>query len=73
MTKLPVVKTRFLIRALKRAGFEEKKQVGSHLRLKHPDGRWTTVSVHSGTVPSGTLRKILRDAEISPEELKNLL
>lgn len=73
MTKLPVVKTKALTRALKRAGFKEKKQVGSHLRLKHPDGRWTTVAIHPGDIPSGTLRKILRDVGFSSEELSKLL
>jgi predicted RNA binding protein YcfA (HicA-like mRNA interferase family) len=35
---------------------------GSHHRLKHPDGRVTTVPVHKNQdLPKGLLRKIIRE------------
>ncbi len=73
--KLPRVDCQQLIRALKRAGFEEQRQRGSHLHLKRAsDGRRVTVPVHKGRdVPTGTLRAILRDADISLEEFRELL
>ena len=73
--KLPRVTCDELIRALKRAGFEEQRQRGSHLHLRRAsDGRRVTVPVHKGrTVPPGTLRAILRDAGISVEEFRDLL
>jgi predicted RNA binding protein YcfA (HicA-like mRNA interferase family) len=73
--KLPRVDCQKLIRALKRAGFEEQRQRGSHLHLRRShDGKRVTVPVHKGkTVPTGTLRAILRDADISVEEFENLL
>ena len=73
--KLPRVTCDELIRALKRAGFEEQRQRGSHLHLRRAsDGRRVTVPVHKGrTVPLGTLRAILRDAGISVEEFRDLL
>jgi predicted RNA binding protein YcfA (HicA-like mRNA interferase family) len=37
-----------LIRAFKKVGFEVVRVKGSHHRLNHPDGRVTTVPVHSG-------------------------
>jgi len=37
-----------LIRALKKHGFEVIRTQGSHHRLRHPDGRITTVPVHAG-------------------------
>ncbi len=44
------------------------------MRLCHPDGRIVTVPVHAGQdVGRGLLRKILRDAELSVEELLRLL
>lgn len=58
-----------LIKALERFGFVEKMARGSHRRLVHPDGRWTQVAVHPKPVPIGTLRKILKQAKISTEEL----
>jgi len=73
--KLPRVDSRQLIRALKRAGFEEQRRRGSHLHMRRTsDGRRVTVPMHKGrTVPTGTLRAILRDAEISIEEFQELL
>jgi predicted RNA binding protein YcfA (HicA-like mRNA interferase family) len=73
--KLPRVDCRQLVRALKRAGFEEQRQRGSHLHLRRAsDGKRVTVPVHQGrTVPVGTLRAILRDADISVDEFRELL
>ncbi len=67
------IKPRKLISALIKLGFQEYKGKGSHIRLKHPDGRWTQVAIHPKPVPLGTLRKILRQAELTPEELRKLL
>lgn len=65
---------RRVIRALERAGFEVQRQTGSHVRLKHADGRVVTVPVHaSQDVGRGLLRKILRDADITPADLLALL
>ena len=73
--KLPRVDCRQLIWVLKRAGFEEQRQRGSHLHLRRTsDGKRVTVPVHKGrVVPTGTLRAILRDAGISVEEFRELL
>lgn len=74
MTRLPRPKGKELIKALERAGFFPERTRGSHVFLKHGDGRVTTVPVHSGeTIGPGLLRAILRDAEISIEELSELL
>jgi len=51
-------------------GFEVYKGRGSHKRLKHPDGRWTQIPMHPGPVPQGTLKKILKQAQVSVEELE---
>jgi predicted RNA binding protein YcfA (HicA-like mRNA interferase family) len=47
MPPVPAVRGDRLIKALKRAGFEVTRVHGSH-RLRHPDGRSTTVPVHPG-------------------------
>jgi predicted RNA binding protein YcfA (HicA-like mRNA interferase family) len=42
--------------------------------MKHDDGRVVTVPVHAGQdIGRGLLRKILRDAELSREQLQDLL
>jgi predicted RNA binding protein YcfA (HicA-like mRNA interferase family) len=74
MPKLPVLTAHRLISALQRAGFEKTRQKGSHLRLKHPDGRIVTVPVHSGRdIGRGLLRKILRDVEWTVDDLQKFL
>lgn len=70
MTRLPRLKGRELIRLLEKTGFEIARTRGSHVFLKHPDGRVTTVPVHSGEIIGpGLLRAILRDVEMSVEDL----
>ena len=74
MPKLPTVTAKQVISVLKKIGFEIVRQRGSHVRLKHTDGRVVTVPVHSGqNLGKGLLRKILRDAELNTEEFINLL
>lgn len=73
MSKLPRnVKPQKLIKFLAKLGFREGKGRGSHIRLTHSDGRWTQVAVHPGSIPLGTLRKIIRQTEITENQLKDL-
>ena len=68
MPKLSPIRGRELIAILTREGFRTVRQKGSHVRLEHPDGRKTSVPLHSGeSVRVGLLRKILRDTHITPE------
>jgi predicted RNA binding protein YcfA (HicA-like mRNA interferase family) len=73
--KFPRIDCQELIRALERAGFVKKRQKGSHLHMwREADKKRVTVPVHKGKiVPPGTLRAILRDADISFEEFRELL
>lgn len=75
MPKLPVIKDRQFIKAIKMLGFVEHQERGtSHLVFKHPDGRRTTVARHQGKdIPRGTLRAIIRDLNISIVEFINIL
>jgi predicted RNA binding protein YcfA (HicA-like mRNA interferase family) len=73
-SSLPAVTGARLVKAFQAAGFTVTSTRGSHHRLRHPDGRATTVPVHAGKdVPKGTLRAVLRDAGISAEDLRRLL
>ncbi len=74
MTRLPRATGKHLIRALERIGFRIVRTHGSHVFLKHSDGRATVVPVHSGEIVGpGLLRNILRQIEISVEELNRHL
>jgi len=73
MPKLSPIRGKDLIRILEKQGFAQIRQRGSHARLVHPDGRKTSVPIHSGeNVHLGLLRKILRDVNISPDEFRHL-
>lgn len=74
MTTLPSLTGRDLIAALGHAGFQTIRVKGSHHFLRHADGRTTVVPVHgSETIGPGLFAKILRDCEISREDLRALL
>jgi len=74
MTRLPRIKGKELIRALERAGFIIDRSRGSHVFLKHPDGRATVVPVHAReTLGPGLIRAILRDVEMTAEQLRETL
>jgi predicted RNA binding protein YcfA (HicA-like mRNA interferase family) len=74
MSRLPRVKGKEIFRALESAGFVTERTRGSHVFLKHSDGRTTTVPIHAGeTIGPGLMRAILRDVELSVSELIELL
>jgi len=70
MPRYPRLTGQELIRVLLRNGFQAVRIRGSHHRLRHPDGRVTTVPVHRGEIIGpGLLRTILRDAKINLEDV----
>lgn len=74
MSRLQALKSAQVLGALTRAGFQRVRQKGSHVRLRHPDGRIVTVPEHGAhDLGRGLLRKILRDAEIGVDEFLTLL
>lgn len=63
-----------MVKALEQAGFEINRSRGSHIFLKHPDGRATAVPVHSGeTIGPGLFHSILRDVGMTVEEFRRFL
>ncbi len=74
MARLPVVKTKELVRILRKLGFTEHHGCGSHTQFKHPDGRRTTVAVHAGKdVPNGTLRAIIADIDMTVDDFVKIM
>jgi len=75
MAKVPSLNARKVIRALKRVGFVEDRQKGSHLILIHPEtSARTVVPVHAGrTIKESLLRAIVRDAQLTVDEFIELL
>jgi predicted RNA binding protein YcfA (HicA-like mRNA interferase family) len=69
--KLPVVSGDQLIRALAKFGYIAVRQKGSHVRLRHasdPQRLPVTIPLHN-EIAFGTLRRILRDAAVTLEQL----
>lgn len=73
--RLPILRPQEVVRALERMGFvRARKSPGGHLRYVHPDGRRTTVPMHKGkTIGRGLLRKILKDINVTSEQLEEFL
>jgi len=70
----PMLKADNVIKSLKKHGFRVIRQKGSHVRLRHEDGRVTTVPSHSGQdISKGLLRKILNDTELTMAELTSAM
>jgi len=59
-----------IVRRLKRNGFAfDRQAAGSHeIWYNESSNRYTTIPNHPGDMPEGTLRAILRQAGIEPED-----
>jgi len=73
--KLSDISGRRMVALLQKLGFVVSRIKGSHHRMRHPDGRVTTIPVHKNdSLPKGLLRKIIReDVVISVEEFNELV
>jgi predicted RNA binding protein YcfA (HicA-like mRNA interferase family) len=73
MSTFPSITGSRLIRILSKFGFEVVRTKGSHHFLQHPDGMCTVVPVHRGeNIGRGLLAQILRDCEITRDELQKM-
>jgi predicted RNA binding protein YcfA (HicA-like mRNA interferase family) len=70
MGRLSGYKYREIVRILKKFGFEFYRQAaGSHeIWYNKNTLKFTTIPNHPGDMPEGTLRAILKQADISPED-----
>lgn len=76
MSRLPVIDAKTFEKLLFKIGFTIKRQKGSHVFYRHPDGRYTTLSHHQGRdIGRSLIRQILREIKLTPdefiEEIKN--
>ncbi|MCX5864969.1 MAG: type II toxin-antitoxin system HicA family toxin [Deltaproteobacteria bacterium] len=74
MSTVRAITGRQLIRALMKLGFTVIRVKGSHHFLRHPDGMCTVAPVHRGEhIGRGLLAQILRDCELTRDDLQKLL
>ena len=67
--KLKPVKAEKIIKVLSKLDFQIVRRKGSHVIMKHPDGRVTVIPVHKGEeLGRGILREIIKDAKVNKEE-----
>ena len=65
--KLPLLSGKQVLSVLTRLGFNEVHRKGSHVKMKHADGRLIVFPFHD-EVDRFTLKGALRDAEIEVED-----
>ena len=70
MGRLAGFRYRQIVKRLKLFGFEfDRQAAGSHEIWYNPKtNRYTTIPNHPGDMPEGTLRAILKQAGITPED-----
>ena len=75
MTKLPLLSSHKIIKALSKVGFEQVSQKGSHIKLKRKDANKTrTVIVPNfNEIPIGTLLSIIRQSGLDKDDFLKLL
>lgn len=75
MTKgLPKLTAKEIIAILEKLGFYLSRQSGSHKIYKNMEGKRATVPFHAGKIlHPKVLKSIMRDVDISYEQLKSFL
>ena len=73
MAKPPILSGREVVTALKRAGYVQVGQKGSHIKLWHPGTHSILIIPDHKAVDRWTLKGVLHSAEISVEEFLDYL
>jgi predicted RNA binding protein YcfA (HicA-like mRNA interferase family) len=75
MPRAPRITGREAVRALKRLGWHEVTQRGSHVQLEHPERRGkVTVPIHAGdTLDPKLIASVLKQAGITPDQFRDAL
>jgi len=73
--KLPVISGKDAVKAFGKLGYVTVRQTGSHIRMKHQsDSSKNPLSIpNHKVIGKGLLRKLMRDAEITIDDLCTLL
>ena len=73
MSRLPSISGRECIRALEKAGFVAIRQKGSHVFMRRDNPFAQTVVPNHKVIHQGTLRNIIRQADMTVDEFLALL
>jgi predicted RNA binding protein YcfA (HicA-like mRNA interferase family) len=69
---LPILSGKEVVKALGKLGYIIHDQKGSHIHLRHPVRRPLTIPNHP-EIARGTLRIIIKDADLTVEKFLELL
>ena len=70
--RLPVLSGKEIIKALAKVGFVPVRQKGSHVFLRHVDGRRTVVPLHE-EVNKSTVMDIIEQTKLTRQEFLKLI
>jgi predicted RNA binding protein YcfA (HicA-like mRNA interferase family) len=70
--RLPVLSGKEIIKALAKVGFVAVRQKGSHVFLRHVDGRRTVVPLHD-EVNQSTIMDIIEQTKLTRQEFLRLI
>lgn len=73
MSKLPVVSGKQCIKALEKIGFVIYRQRGSHITMVRENPQCQVTIPNHKTVAKGTLRAIIKQADLTVDEFIELL
>lgn len=72
MPKLPILTAKELVKIFEKVEYFVVRQKGSHIRMSHKNRDSITIPNHK-IIGRGLLKKILRDSNISVEDLIKLI
>ena len=70
--KLPIISGKEVVKVLGKLGYTINDQKGSHIHLRHPVMLPLTIPNHP-EIARGTLRTIIKDADLTVEKFLELL
>ncbi|MBN2487621.1 MAG: type II toxin-antitoxin system HicA family toxin [Methanosarcinaceae archaeon] len=75
MPKLPILSANNIIKALNSIGFQVVSQKGSHIKMKGKNSNETFIVIipNYSEIPIGTLKSIIRQAGLSPDDFMKLI
>lgn len=63
-----------MVSALKRVGFVEYNQTGSHVVMRHPIKKlMTVIAMHARDLPRPIMKKIIKQAGLSEDDFRQLI
>jgi predicted RNA binding protein YcfA (HicA-like mRNA interferase family) len=69
--RFPVCSAKDVIRVLRKHGFSQVSQKGSHQKWRHSNGRQVIVAMHGNKpIPIGTLKSIIDGSGLSAAEFR---